>query len=152
MYFTVVAQVTPLCNRPSGIYIFSGFSEKKSLGWFIFHWVFHLSCVFHIKAGRGGRPYIFTGMKTLNTLYKRFTLFYARLTTCTLPILFLSMVIMFCIFASFKQIWTIKIHWSCKSHDRKWPGKQKISRVESNYSPGIREAKLSLGRLNLTTG
>ena len=45
-------------------------------------------------------------MKTLNALYKRFTLFYARLTTCTLPILFLSVVIMFYIFASFKQIWT----------------------------------------------
>ena len=90
MYFTVVAQITPLCNRPSGIFIFSGFSEKKSLGWFIFHWVFHLSCVFPIKAGRGGRPYMFTGMKTLNTLYKQFTVFYARLTTCTLPILFLS--------------------------------------------------------------
>ena len=69
------------------------------MGWFIFHWVFHLSCVLPIKAGRGGRPYIFTGMKTLNTLYKRFILFYARLTTCTL-----SMVIMFYIFASFKQI------------------------------------------------
>ena len=69
MYFTVVAQITPL---------FSGLSEKKSLGWFIFHWVVHLSCVFPIKAGRGGRPYIFTGMKTLNTLYKRFTVFFMR--------------------------------------------------------------------------
>ena len=65
-----IPSITPLCNRPNGVYIFSGFSEKKSLGWFIFHWVLHLSCVFPIKEGRGtgGRPYILTGMKTLNTL------------------------------------------------------------------------------------
>ena len=60
---------TPLCNRPSEIYIFTGFSEKTSLGWFIFYWVFLLSCVLPIKAQRGGRPYIFTGMKILNTFY-----------------------------------------------------------------------------------
>ena len=40
------------------------------------------------------------------------------------------------------------IHWSCRSHDRKWPGKQKLGRVETNYSLGIGKAKLSLGRLN----
>ena len=31
---------TPLSNRPSRIYIFTGFSEKTLLGWLIFHWVF----------------------------------------------------------------------------------------------------------------
>ena len=30
---------TPLCNRPSGIFIFTGFLEKTSLGWPISHWV-----------------------------------------------------------------------------------------------------------------
>ena len=60
---------TPLCNRPSEIYIFTGFSEKTSLGWLIFQWVFLLSCVLLIKTERGGRPYIFTGMKILNTFY-----------------------------------------------------------------------------------
>ena len=30
---------TPLCNRPSGIFIFTRFSEKTSLGWPISHWV-----------------------------------------------------------------------------------------------------------------
>ena len=30
---------TPLCNRPSGIFIPTGFSKKPSLGWLISHWV-----------------------------------------------------------------------------------------------------------------
>ena len=30
---------TPLCNRPSGIFIATGFSGKPSLGWPISHWV-----------------------------------------------------------------------------------------------------------------
>ena len=30
---------TPLCNRPSGIFIFTGFLVKTSLGWPISHWV-----------------------------------------------------------------------------------------------------------------
>ena len=30
---------TPLCNRPGGIFIATGFSEKPSLGWLISHWV-----------------------------------------------------------------------------------------------------------------
>ena len=34
---------TPRCNRPNGIYILTGFSEKASPSWLIFHWVF--SCV-----------------------------------------------------------------------------------------------------------
>ena len=73
---------------------------------------------------------------------KRLTYFYARLIACTLRILLLSMVIMFYIFASFKQKnMNNEIHWSCRNRDRKWPEKQKISRVETNYSPGS-------GRLN----
>ena len=96
----------PLCNRPSGIYIFTGFSEKASLDWSIFHKVFLFSCVVHIKVERGRRPYIFTA--TLNAFYLKLLLyreelndlhfFYARLITSTLRILFLSMVIMFFFF------------------------------------------------------
>ena len=72
----------------------------------------------------------------------RFTLFYARLMTYILRILFfswfLSMVIMFYTFSSFKQIWTTKyIAWSGRSRDRKRPGKKKIGCVETNYSPGM---------------
>ena len=74
---------TPLCNRPSVIYIFSGFLEKKSSVWLIFfHWGFFLSCVF-----------------------------------------------------------LTKVKW-------KWQGKRNFSWVETNYSPGTGEAKLSLGKLN----
>ena len=40
-----------------------------SLGWFIFHWVFLLSCILPIKAERDGRPYIFTSIKAWNTFY-----------------------------------------------------------------------------------
>ena len=34
-----ITTLTPLCNRPSGIFIFTGFLEKTSLGWPISHWV-----------------------------------------------------------------------------------------------------------------
>ena len=34
-----VHSFTPLCNRPSGIFILAGFSGKKSLGWPNSHWV-----------------------------------------------------------------------------------------------------------------
>ena len=69
----------------SKIYIFTGLPEKTSPGWFILHCVFLLSCVSLVKPKRGDRPFIFTGMRPLKTL-------------------FLSMVIMFYIFASFKEI------------------------------------------------
>ena len=79
---------TPLCNRPSGIYILTGFSKKTSLGWLIFQWVF-LTWVLPIK------PHLYRYENWRRT--KRFTLFYASLITCTLPIFFLSMIIMLCI-------------------------------------------------------
>ena len=87
--------------------MFTRFSKKTLLGWFIFHWVFLLSCVLPTKAERGGRP-IFTGMKTLTYCRskKNSTIngFYARLITCSLRIV-LSMVF---IFASLEQIGTTK--------------------------------------------
>ena len=45
-----------------------------------------------------------------------------------------------------------EIRWFRRVQNRKRPGKQNISRVETNYSPGTRKVKLSLGRLNWTTG
>ena len=82
------------------MFIFTGFSEKMSLGWFIFQQVVLLGCVLPIKVKRGGRPYTFTA--NLNAFYlqlllyggdqtKRFTLFYARLIHLSLRILFLSL-------------------------------------------------------------
>ena len=69
------------------------------------------NCELPIKAEREGGPYIFTVIKTKKTFYfavarliGRFTLFYARLISCILHILFLLMVKKFYIFASFKQI------------------------------------------------
>ena len=63
----------PLCNRPSGIYIFPFFSLKTSPGWFIFDlffWlIFFLSCVTPKKARRGGNSYNFINMKPLKTFY-----------------------------------------------------------------------------------
>ena len=76
---------TPRCNRTSGIYILTGFSEKTSLSWLIFHWVF--SCV-----------HLYRNETLVNLLHialarrtKRFTLFCARSITCTRRFL-LSMV------------------------------------------------------------
>ena len=40
------------CDRPSGIYIIIGFSEKTWLAWFIPLWVFVLSCILPMKAER----------------------------------------------------------------------------------------------------
>ena len=88
------------------------------------------------------RIFIFTGMKTLKTFnihiavarrIRRFTLFYERLITCTLRILFLLMVIKF--------IFLLLLN--------KYEQRAKtVSRVETNFFPGIEKAKLSLGRLN----
>ena len=78
-------------------------------------------------------PYIFTGMRPFETL-------------------FLSMVIMFYIFASFKhQIRITKYTDFVEADDnRKWPGagEAKIMQVETNSSPGIRKDKLSPDRMN----
>ena len=60
---------TPICNRPGGFYIFTGFSEKVSPEWLIFRWLFFLSWLSPIKAKRGGRPYISTCMKPLKASY-----------------------------------------------------------------------------------
>ena len=50
----------------------------------------------------------------------------------------------FYIFASFKQIWTTKCTGiNCRSYDRKWLGKPKISRVEKKRFAGYREAELN---------
>ena len=38
-----------------------------------------------------------------------------------------------------------EVHYFCTSHNRKWPGKQNINRVETNYSPGIGEGKIFTG-------
>ena len=53
----------------SGINIFTGFPEKMSPGWLIFHYFYFGSCVSPIKAKRDGRPYIFTAIKPLQTFY-----------------------------------------------------------------------------------
>ena len=71
-------------------------------------------------------------MKTLKTFNIRIAL-YERLITCTLRILFLLMVIKF--------IFLLLLN--------KYEQRAKtVSRVETNFFPGIEKAKLSLGRLN----
>ena len=138
-------------NIRIGICLFSDRGKWCECHWVcIYFWTLGNDILAHGNLNRVGGLTFLQAWKlwTLYIYINDLQFFYARLTTCTLPILFLSMVIMFCIFASFKQNMNNEIHWSCRSHDRKWPGKQKISRVVSNYSPGIREAKLSLGRLD----
>ena len=77
-------------------------------------------------------PNIFKSMKPFKTLF------------------FLSMVIMLYIFASFKyQIWITKYTDFVEATiESGRGGGAKIMWVETNYSPGIREDKLSLDRLN----
>ena len=72
--------------------------------------MFLLSCVVPIKAERGGRPYILTGMKTLNHFYvvvarriKRLTLL-CEIDYLYPPYFVCVNVIMLYIFASFEQI------------------------------------------------
>ena len=100
---------------PSGIYYFTGFSEKTSLGCFIFPCPGLFVLVVYLPSkGARGSPYLFTDMideSFKNLLHvalarriRRFTVSYARLIIYTLRTLFLSMVIMFYNFASFKQI------------------------------------------------
>ena len=89
---------TPLSNRLSRIYIFTGSSEKTLLGWLIP--TGFLSCVSPIKAKRDGRPYIFTVYETFETFYillkrelrtKRFKLSYARSITFIKCFIFASL-------------------------------------------------------------
>ena len=115
--------------------------------------VFLLSCILPIKVKRGGRCYTFTA--NLNAFYLKllcmekiklndshffmtdwFT-YPSVLCFCRWCFIFLLLLIKY-------EQWNI---WSCKS-TRKWPRTQKISRVETNYSPGIGEAKFSLGLHN----
>ena len=97
--------ITPLCSRPSGNYIFTGFSEKTSLGCFIFPWPGFFVLVVHLQSkGVRGRPYLFM----IDESFKKPFTYYARLITYTLRILFLSMVIMFYNFADcvrIKALW-----------------------------------------------
>ena len=62
------------------------------------------------------------------------------------------MVIMFYIFASFKQIWITKYTDFVEATIESGRGGRKIVRVEMNYTSGIREDKLSPDRLNWATG
>ena len=74
--------------------------------------------------------YIFTGMKPFKTL-------------------FLPMVIMFYIFASFKlQIRITKYTDFVEAKIESGRGGGGVMKVETNYSPGIREDKLSPERMN----
>ena len=75
-------------------------------------------------------PYIFTGMKPFKTL-------------------FLSMVIMFYIFASFKhQTRITKYTDFVEAIIESGRGGAKIMQVETNSSPGIRKDRLSPDRMN----
>ena len=108
-------------------------------------------------------PFGFYGEISLNLLHivvarktMGFTLFYARLMTCILRILFfswfLSMVTMFYNFASFKQIWTtkyIRLVEVVIESDR-GSRRKKINQLEKTIRGW--EVKLSLGRLNQITG
>lgn len=62
------AKNTPLCNRPSAIYIFTRFSEKTSPGYFPLEFFF-LSCISPIKSKSGGSSYTVTGMNPWKTFY-----------------------------------------------------------------------------------
>ena len=76
-------------------------------------------------------PYIITGMKPFKTLF------------------FLSMVIMFYIFAPFKhQIRVTKYTDFVEAIIESGGEGGKIMQVETNYSPGIREDKLPPDRMN----
>ena len=85
-----------------------------------------------------------------------FTLFYARLMTCILRILFfswfLSMVTMFYNFASFKQIWTTKYIRLVEVMIESDQGsrRKKINQLEKTIRGW--EVKLSLGRLIKSLG
>ena len=139
------ADCTPLSNRPKGIYISSLGSRRKC------HQVGLFSIGFLRCDNFEPLLHIVVARKSIG-----FILFYARLMTCILRILFfswfLSMVTMFYNFASFKQIWTTKnislVEVMIES-DR-GSRRKKISQLEKTIRGW--EAKLSLGRLNQITG
>ena len=102
-----------LFNIPCKIYIHQFTGENVTGLVYFTLGIFVLGFVSLIKAKRGNMPYIFTGMRPFETL-------------------FLSMVIMFYIFASFKhQIRITKYTDFVEADDnRKWPvgGGQKLCR------------------------
>ena len=131
----------PLCNRPSGVESLSSPGSRK-----IRHRVGIDPEIGKGGGGggagnhqlRGSRPYIFIAIKPLKTLYfaqarrtKRFALFYYLYSPRVS--LVSAVVMMFYIFASFNK-WH-EWHWFCRSLGTKWPGKQNVSRVETNVSP-----------------
>ena len=138
---------TPLKQTQWNLYIFTGFPKRTLLGWFIFQWVFLLSCVLPIKAERGGRRYIFTCMKTLNHFYFVVARRINRLTLlCEIDYLYPpcfvfvigNKVLYFCFF---RTNMNNEIHWSrriCRSRERKF----KVTG----------EAKNQLGRNKLFAG
>ena len=75
---------TPRCNRPSGIYILTGFSEKTSLSWLIFHWVFSYVHLYHNKTLEN-LLHIALVKRT-----KRFTLFLCEIDYLYPPISFVN--------------------------------------------------------------
>ena len=70
-YYSFFSFETPLCSRPSGICIVTGFSENKSPGWLILIPLFCFrSCVSPTKAKQAGWQALhLTVMKALKTFY-----------------------------------------------------------------------------------
>ena len=70
-YYSFFSFETPLCSRPSGICIVTGFSENKSLGWLILIPLFCFrSCVSPTKAKQAGWQALhLTVMKALKTFH-----------------------------------------------------------------------------------
>ena len=97
LLYLASTKFTSLYNRPSENPFLTRFLKKRSLGWSIFHRVFIPKCVLPIREERGGRSSIFTRIniflqrEELNDLYSFCATFI--MITCTLRILFLSMVI-----------------------------------------------------------
>ena len=87
---------TPRCNRPSGIYILTGFSEKTSPSWLIFHRVF--SCV-HLY-----RNETLENLSHIALATKRFTFFLCEIDYLYPPISFVNGYVDIQSLLTFKQI------------------------------------------------
>ena len=116
--------------------------------------VFFLTCILPIKVKRGGRLYTFTA--NLNAFYLKLLrmekiklndshFFMPDWFTYPSVFCFCRWCFIFLLLLIKYEQWNI---WSFRSNTKKWPRTQKISRVETNYSPGIGEAKCSLGLHN----
>ena len=108
-YRTVWSHVIYLSVTDPAESISSLGSQRKRywISFIIFHWVFLLSCVLHIKVENWGWQVLhlccnferlLLKIIAVSRRSKRFTLFHASLITCALRILFLSMVITFFIY------------------------------------------------------